>query len=155
MKSKQTSFKRVTLTLAEYRYEFIKFLKENNAFIPFVVNLSIGKNMTLTKIIKLYPTDNILACSFKWINALQGKRYWGLLSKKWRLHLDLRICLFSSVIYILNKGVIKNEDEYNILLAFVEEHFDTKRTDPYVKYFSKACRLIEKYEDIHYPIKFC
>ena len=78
--------------MKQLRKEFIKFLKENNAFIPFVVQLSIQGNTSLTEHLSLFSPSNILhgdsygiiKCAFKWSITPQSSKFWKNLDIKWK-----------------------------------------------------------------------
>lgn len=79
------------------RQEFIKFLKEHDAFVPFVCNLAHEpqasyrydtNEMTLSKYISLVAKEkgagDLIFFSFNWDFTSQGFDYWEQLNAEWR-----------------------------------------------------------------------
>jgi len=65
--------------------EFIKFLKENNALIPFICNLALGPNLSLSQYLNKRKNDPRLWMDhgFLWLYTSEGIGYWRALKAKW------------------------------------------------------------------------
>lgn len=61
---------------------FIDFLKGNDAYEPFSINLKRRNKNIWTLFHKEYPMDYI-GRGFDWDNTQEGHRYWGTLNQKW------------------------------------------------------------------------
>lgn len=78
--------------------KFIQFLKENDALIPFCVNLAISPwtrkhkrpsheynwgNKSLSKHLTLKRPSDYINYAFQWEGTPEGKQYWANLDYKW------------------------------------------------------------------------
>ena len=74
------------------RKEFIKFLKEHNAFVPFVVQLSHREKISLTEHLAAFKNSRLIEClvvyAFVWRHSLQGYRYWREIHCKWVAYIE-------------------------------------------------------------------
>jgi hypothetical protein len=69
--------------------QFIQFLKDNGALIPFICNLALLKKWSLTEYFKIYFEDELtndwlISSSFTWVETTEGHDYWSFLSTKWK-----------------------------------------------------------------------
>lgn len=77
-----------------YQALFFKFLKDNKALVPFLVNLYILNKGKRNKIItfstyqtKRFPVDYI-TFAFMWHNTTEGKEFWLKLDIAWLRYLE-------------------------------------------------------------------
>ena len=63
------------------RIEFLKFLAEYNALIPYILNFDKGPLLEFTI---SYDPEDFITCAFIWGATSQGFHYWANLSDKWR-----------------------------------------------------------------------
>lgn len=80
------------LTTRKLRKELISFLKENNAFIPFIINVAKQNNLSITELCsKVIHARNVIGLSFVFRSTNQGSYYWTRLDLKWRKHYRLNL----------------------------------------------------------------
>lgn len=53
----------------------------------------------------------------------------------------------------MTRASIKNEQEYEAALEAIEQRLDAEPGTPEGEEFETLAKLIEEYDDIHYPIK--
>lgn len=63
---------------------FCIFLKDNNAYYPFIKNINFDINHIKQRINR-YPYI-IISCSFTWADTLEGHDFWQKLENKWQTY---------------------------------------------------------------------
>jgi len=67
--------------------EFIAFLKEHNALIPFIINLHKSKWFLFHRYEKYNPTSLVYS-SFHWDETTEGFSYWSNINIQWQKRLE-------------------------------------------------------------------
>jgi len=64
---------------------FVKFLRDNNAVIPFCINLAMYRNVSLSKYMIDFHKSPIrfISYAFDWTKTTEKYTYWSSLNIKW------------------------------------------------------------------------
>lgn len=65
---------------------FCIFLKDNNAYYPFIKNCNFDSNYIKQRINRY--SYAIISCSFTWANTLESHDFWQKIDNKWRTYVN-------------------------------------------------------------------